>query len=56
MFEKRIKIAKASEKKLKKKEKILDKGNCQNKINTSVEFTMLNLNIAENIPDQGNTS
>jgi hypothetical protein len=29
-------------------------GNCQSRINTSVEFTMLNLNIAENIPDHGN--
>jgi hypothetical protein len=30
-------------------------GNCQSRINTSVEFTMLSLNIAEHIPDHGNT-
>jgi hypothetical protein len=29
-------------------------GNCQSRINTSVEFTMLSLNIAENIPNHGN--
>jgi hypothetical protein len=30
-------------------------GNCQTRISTSVEFTMLNLNIAENIPNHENT-
>ena len=30
-------------------------GNCQIKTNTSAAFTMLNLNIAENIQDQNNT-
>jgi len=30
-------------------------GNCQSRISTSVEFTMLNLNIAENIPNHENT-
>ena len=29
-------------------------GNCQSRINTSAAFTMLSLNIAENIPDQRN--
>jgi hypothetical protein len=30
-------------------------GNCRIRINISAEFTMLNLNIAENIPDHENT-
>ena len=30
-------------------------GNCQSRINISAAFTMLNLNIAENIPNHGNT-
>jgi hypothetical protein len=30
-------------------------GNCQIRTNIFAEFTMLSLNIAENIPDHGNT-